>query len=529
MRSNPGHCYRFALPVLVALLGAVPLHAQEGEVPRTRTFPGLEEAPYPYAQPEEVGLSAERLERLGDRVSGWVRDSSVVGAEILVVKDRQIVLHEAIGWSDRKAGEPMRRNTIYRLRSMTKPFTGTAALMLAEEGKLALDAPVARWLTSWDNERSGEITVRQLLTHTAGWVQRDGLPEPRYSYPNLRAAVDAAGEAGPQHQPGKAYRYSGVHSFALGALVAEVSGMPVERFIEERVLEPLDLEDTHTRFAPDTTWADRMNPTYRWQDSVWFQYWHPDSAQVAPFFRASGGLYSSVLDYARWMDAWMQWAGLVEPPDGETSAPRLLSEATAREALAPSELAAYGFHWSIYSVDPLVFGHGGSDGTRALAIPSLNTMLLYFTQSRGQQTRDDWQREAFEAVAPGVAFPDPIVSLSAADADLDPVEVPVEKLKRYAGAYAFFGDTLTFTVEGGRLRGDEHPRPMVTLDGRTVPRFTLVPLGDRTFAFGRYEDDELVEVYLPEQRFRFKVEEEEVVGLRPSRREQVGPLAPKIR
>ena len=80
----------------------------------------------------------------------------------------------------------MRRNTIYRIRSMTKPFTGTAALMLVEEGDLALDAPVSRWLPRWDNERSGAITVRQFLTDTAGWVQ-DGRPESVRNYPSLRA------------------------------------------------------------------------------------------------------------------------------------------------------------------------------------------------------------------------------------------------------------------------------------------------------------------------------------------------------
>ena len=501
---------------------------REAQVPRTRTFPALAEAPYPYARPEDAGLAAERLEALGDRVAGWVRDSSIVGTEILVVKDRKIVLHEAIGWSDRAAGEPMRRNSIYRIRSMTKPFTGTAALMLVEEGKLALDSPVARWLPSWGNERSGEVTVRQLLTHTAGWVQ-GGLPDDVRTYPSLRAAVDAAGETGPQHRPGEAFRYSDVHSYTLGALVAEVTGMPVERFLEERILEPLDLEDTHTRFAPDTSWADRMNPTYRWEDSVWYQYWHPDSDQVHPFFRASGGLYSTVFDYARWMDAWMQWAGLVDGPEGEEPPPRLLSEATARQALAPSEIGSYGFHWDIESLDPLVFEHGGSDGTLATAIPSRGTMLLFFTQSRGNETRGEWSDAALEAVLPDVELRRPVRAVSAAEAGLTPVPIPARELERYAGAYIYRGDTLTFTVEGGRLRGRELPRPLVTLDGRSVPRFTLVPIGDRTFAFGRYEAGDLVEVFLPRQWLRFEVEEGEVVGLRPGRGEEAGPYIPKVR
>jgi CubicO group peptidase (beta-lactamase class C family) len=499
----------------------------EVEIPRTRTLPGLEEAPYPYVAPAEVGLSAERLDRLSDRVAGWVRDSLIVGAEILIVKDRRIALHEAVGWSDRDAGEPMRRNTIFRLRSMTKPFTGTAALMLAEEGKLDVDGPVSRWLPSWNNERSGEITVRHLLTHTGGWVQ-GGLPEPLGTYPRLRAAVDAAGEAGPQHPPGEAFRYSDVHSYALGALVEEVSGMPVERFLEERILDPLGLDDTHTRFAPDTAWAGRMNPTYQLEDGAWVQYWHPDSTQVAPFFRASGGLYSTVFDYARWLDAWMQWAGLLDLPTAEASAPRLLSESMARQAVTPSALGAYGYHWGIHSLDPLVFGHGGSDGTVAAAMPARNVIALYFTQSRGTRTRGEWNDAVWDAVAPDLEIARPTPSLPAVEADLDHVEIPTGELERYQGAYTLLGDTVTFSLKGGRLRARELSGPRVTLDGRPIEGFTLVPLGDRTFAFGRYEAGELLEVYLPGQRLRFKVEEGHVVGFWPVEGSREGPFAPRI-
>ena len=279
-------------------------------------------------------------------------------------------------------------------------------------GKLELDAPVARYLPSWDNAPSREITVRQLLTHTGGFEQ-GGTPQPLRTHANLRAMVDGSGEQGPQHPPGEAYSYSDVDSYTLGALVAEISGMPVELFIEERIPDPLGLDDTHTRFAPHATWADRMNPTYRREEGEWIKYWSPEQEQVAPFFRASGGLYSTTLDYARWLAVWTD-GGRFAPrasDDGEGEV-QLLSRATVEEALSRHFGADYGYHWSIIMEDPLVFGHGGSDGTHAMAIPSLDLMLLCFTQSRGTDIRQDWLVAALEATAPRLeirfaSLPDP--------------------------------------------------------------------------------------------------------------------------
>lgn len=496
---------------------------QDAEVPRTGTFPGLEETPYPYAEPEEVGLSAERLEALGDRVAGWVRDSSIVGAELLLVKDRRIVLHEAIGWSDREAGEAMRRNTIYRIRSMTKPFTATAALMLVEEGELALDAPVSRWLPSWDNERSGEITVRQLLTHTAGWVQ-SGSPKVWGTYPNLRAVVDDVGEHGPQHAPGKAFRYSDVHSNTLGVLVEEVSGLPIEQFIEARIVEPFGLHDTHIHisFTTDTAWADRMNPTYQRVDGEWEKYWSPDDNPRTPFFPAAYGLVSTVFDYARWLEAWMRWGRLnneTDPPTSvrtpltgsETTGPAtkpLLSKAMVREALTPSSLGPYGLHWDVRSVDPLVFGHGGSDGTDAMAVPSRDLMILFFTQSRNNQTLEAWRRAALEAAAPDLPLDRPVASLAAAEADLHEVALSAAERNRYVGNYR--PAPASRTAEVWEKDGKLHFKPAAPR-AESIP---LVPLGDHTFALGRYDRDELTTVVRPLLRLRFQIEDGHVSSLR---------------
>jgi len=390
---------RTFLPFLAAFLVAATSHlAAQTEVPKSPTLPGVDGAPFPYVQAEELSLSRELLTNLSDTVEAWVGNGLVVGAEILLIKDRKVVLHEAMGWSDRGEDVPLERNSIYRIRSMTKPFTGTSIMLLAEEGALQLDDPVSRFLPSWRNPRSGEITIRQLLSHSGGFVQ-GGFPGPFQLYSDLRAAVDAVGEAGPQNQPGDHYEYSDVGSATLGAIVAEVSGMPVEEFIESRILEVVGLHDTHTAYATDAAWAGRMNPTYNRLSSEadWNQYWHPSQDQQFPFFRASGGLYTTVFDYARWLHLWMD--------RGVSAEVRLVSDETVTAALQPVATRGYGLHWEIFSPLPEdgtlpAFGHGGSDGTLAVAMPELDATALLFTQSRGNGVLRRFIPLAREALTP---------------------------------------------------------------------------------------------------------------------------------
>jgi CubicO group peptidase (beta-lactamase class C family) len=167
--------------------------------PRTPRTP-IAGAPFPYAIPEEVGLAEERLWWLKERLYSRVVARHVVGAEVLVLKHRKIVLHQAMGWADRERLVPLERNSIFRIASMTKPVVGTAILMLADEGRLDLDDRVARHLPSFDNPRSRAITVRQLLNHRSGFVG-GGEPDDYWEQSSLRDAMGTVGEVGPDFPP----------------------------------------------------------------------------------------------------------------------------------------------------------------------------------------------------------------------------------------------------------------------------------------------------------------------------------------
>ena len=281
----------------------------------------------------------------------------------------------------------MRPETIFRIRSMTKPFTGTLALMLAQEGSLELDAPVSRWLPSFDHGDSRRITVEQLLRHTAGF-EHPGFPRAITRYGSLREAADAVGQAGPSAQPGSRYLYSDAGSACLGALVAEVAGAPLEELVRDRILQPLGMRDTLCVLAHEEPRRLRLSCSYRLTESGFEKYWDITKPPMLDYLAGAGGMYSTPRDFARFLACWMDGG---EP---------LVSAAMAEQALTvtplsrdPATHGAYGMHWYVYSeADPRddtllrVFGHDGSDGTWGIAIPKLDLMVLYFTQSRGGGT-----------------------------------------------------------------------------------------------------------------------------------------------
>jgi CubicO group peptidase (beta-lactamase class C family) len=133
-----------------------------------QTYPPTPEAPvFSYVSPESQGISNESVAELVDAVQSYFDEELIVGAELVVIKNRMIVLHEVVGWKDRENEIPMERNTLFNIRSMTKPITGAAIQILIDEGRLRLDTRAAEYIPGFDNEDSRNITVEQLLTPIA--------------------------------------------------------------------------------------------------------------------------------------------------------------------------------------------------------------------------------------------------------------------------------------------------------------------------------------------------------------------------
>jgi CubicO group peptidase (beta-lactamase class C family) len=220
--------------------------------------------------------------------------------------------------------------------------------------------------------------------------------------PGLREAVDLAGETGPDFPPGDRFIYSNLNSAALGALVEELSGEPVELFLEARLLRLLGLDDTHARFSPDLPWATRVPSSYQqWGGRRWERYWSNTTTNPERWFSPSGDLFSTAFDYARFLSAWLD----ADRQEGD----RLLAGTTVEEALADpmaGERAAareryYGFQWEVYAPPSRpgelpVFGHRGAIGSVGLAFPEENVLVLYLTQSKENEVVDEVIEMALE-------------------------------------------------------------------------------------------------------------------------------------
>jgi len=223
------------------------------------------------ARPEEVGLEPERLSRLIDALRRDIDRGAVPGAVVLIARHGKIACLEALGYRDREARAAMAPDTIFRIASMTKPLTSVAAMMLAEQGKLLLADPVARYVPEFatlkvavDSDNASakkltkepmrrEMTVQDLLRHTSG------LTYAHLAGPLLKNAYEASNVADEKqtnaemvvklaglplaYQPGTTWQY-GMSTDVLGRVIEVASGAGLDHFIVERICKPLGLVDT---------------------------------------------------------------------------------------------------------------------------------------------------------------------------------------------------------------------------------------------------------------------------------------------
>lgn len=347
-------------------------------------------APFPRASAEQVGLAPASLRELSDAVRLIVDQDEVVGVELLVIKDHKTVLHEVFGFKDRESKTPMAPDTIFCVRSMTKPLAGTAIQMLADDGKLALNDRAAKHLPVLQGTACEPTTIEQLLTHRAG-LPLSLINKPFSDYDGRDGIVRQIAEQGPMLDIGKQFSYSDCGADTLGSVVDHVSGEPLEKFIQQRILDPLGMQETLTVVREGDPRRGRISSNYMGERGNWTRYWKNTDPPIFPFMLASQSLYSTPADYARFMSLWMD--------GGTVDGRRLLSQAAVTRALTPvgdmtgipttinSLKLLYGQLWMLYT-DPrdekqvIAFGHGGSDGTGAWAFPKLGLIVCCFTQAR---------------------------------------------------------------------------------------------------------------------------------------------------
>jgi len=360
------------------------------------TGEGVWQKPFSYVTPESQNMSSEALQQLTGIVQGYVDNERIVGAELMVLKNRYIVLHEVFGWKDRESEVPMEENTLFNIRSMTKPITGAAAQILIDRGELYLDDRVADYLPGFDNELSGNITVQQLLTHQAGLPLT--ILTSADEYDDLWTMANEVGKIGPEFPPGSKWWYSDAGADVLGGLVEAVSRQSLDSFITENLLQPLGMSDTFyfTSTSQDDPRRERIASLYIGGIGEWNRFWTPEKP-LYPFAWGSQSLYGTALDYAHFLSLWLdngvvgnRWV-LSKEAVSRTLQPTAPMTMLGSDMRFPTGFyntdVCYGQMSVLYtdgdSGEVVIIGHSGSDGTYAWAWLEHDLIVLYFTQSRG--------------------------------------------------------------------------------------------------------------------------------------------------
>lgn len=367
--------------------------------------------------PETVGISSQRLGLLDRVLREHVEQGKVAGLVAGVVRDGKLVYLEAMGWQNIELEQPMTTDSIFQIRSMSKPITAVAALQLIDEGKLALSDPVSRYIPSFKNltvfvdprnpdtsvtrQPDREPTIEDLLLNTAGLSHRFSA---LYRNNNVRSRADSLAVLADKvasvpliGDPGEQWVYS-ISITVLGRIVEIVSGKPFDEYLREEVFGPLEMPDTGFYVPPLK--QNRLALAYRIPDGVSRLAKLPvmdvPITVNPPLKEGAAGIVSTVPDYLRFLQALLN--------EGELDGQRVLKSDTV-SAMTTNQIAeelmpfgtnpanpmldrGWGYGLAVvtdaskseYGVNNGEFGWSGSLGTFSWADPVTNTVAVIMLQ-----------------------------------------------------------------------------------------------------------------------------------------------------
>jgi CubicO group peptidase (beta-lactamase class C family) len=355
------------------------------------------------------------------------------GAAVIVVKDDRTLFRKAYGMANLELGVPLQPDMVFRLGSITKQFTATAILMLAEEGKLSLQDPIEKHLPGYPTQ-GHVITVEHLLTHTSGIQSYTDMPGWMTSRiqgsMSVAELVDGFKKEPMQFAPGERWAYNNSGYILLGAIIEKVSGMTYEAFVRERIFAPLGM--TASTYDRSEAILPKRAPGYTREGD------QPRNARYLSMTQpySAGALASTVDDLARW--------------DASLYTEKLLKRASLERAWTPYVLkggksTGYGYGWD---VSPLrgrrAISHGGGIfgfSTYGVRLPDERVFVAVLCNSDSPSSDPGYLAKKIAALVIGDPFPEP------AAIALDP-----KLLDRYAGVYRIDEtSTRTVTVANGRL------------------------------------------------------------------------------
>lgn len=294
--------------------------------------------------PVFADIESTRLAAIASDLQARIDEKKLSGAVVMIAQDGELQMLEAFGYQNVEDQLPMQTDTIFRIFSMTKPVTGTALMMLYDEGRFQLDDPVEKYLPalagmqvfvsqaedgSWVTEPADHpMTIRELMSHTGGLVYTPPLSSGPIAEAyaaagimdlpgtTLSDSIPALGEIPLAHQPGSQWVYS-ISVDVQGYLVEVLSGQTFDVFLQERLFDPLGMSDTGFYVPADK--ADRLARQYRpTRDGGLSRADNGSFLKPPKFLSGGGGLTSTAADYMKF--AQMHLNG------GELNGVRILSE-----------------------------------------------------------------------------------------------------------------------------------------------------------------------------------------------------------
>jgi CubicO group peptidase (beta-lactamase class C family) len=316
-------------------------------------------------------------------------DNRIVGTVVLIARDGELVYQHSAGLADRESGTEMRVDTLFRLASLTKPIVCAAAMALVERDELSLESRVDRWLPEFrptlPSGESPEITVRQLLTHTAGLDYRfQQPPDGPYARANVSDGFDQPGlslqenirriaSAPLVNRPGVTWQYS-VALDVLGAVMEQAAGQSLQEIVAERITRPLEMSETSFTIADvhrlAVPYADATPQPKRMSDGEVVPYmtgagiiFSPSRALDPTSFPSAGvGMIGSASDLLRFFETIRRGGRPVLSEESTAQMMRNQNANLSRNAQGPAPGWGFGFGGSVLA-DPSAAGSPQSRGT----------------------------------------------------------------------------------------------------------------------------------------------------------------------
>ncbi len=357
---------------------------------------------------------------IDEAMTDAVKSGEIPGAVVLVGRGDETLYFRALG-SRRVVPDPqpMTRETIFDIASLTKPFATTLAVMhLVERGDIRLDQPLGRYLKEFRRKDLEGVTIRRLLTHTAGLVAIPTSGSVNGGFPKAAAQLAKLPLDFP---PGSGFQYSDTGFILLGEVVRRVSGVPLDRYVDRHIYKPLGLKDT--MFNPPASLRDRIAPTEFHNGRLMIGEVHDPRSRALGGVAGHAGLFSTAADLARLCRMLLA--------DGTLDGQRIMQPTTVRLMWTRSAEGngSRALGWDISSTfsrtasiffPPEAVGHLGFTGTSVWLDPPSRTYLIVLTNrvhpSGGGGDRIRELRTRIAAVTAAQLFRPPLTTVAMADA-----------------------------------------------------------------------------------------------------------------